>query len=151
MRVGLICVVLVPLAVGGCGSVGGLFDRDRSASAAEAVPTEGADVVEAVVVDDSVEEGVAEVPVALPVSGDTVLGTTVAALGDPAVPGLWMETPLTRREQTGQVRYQASSVTVTLRPTGGDAGSGSRLSLLAMQALGAPLTDLVEVTVTGAQ
>ncbi|MBB96194.1 MAG: D-galactarate dehydratase [Rhodobacteraceae bacterium] len=93
----------------------------------------------------------AEVPVALPVSGSARLGTTIASLGDPAIPGLWMETPLTAREQTGQVQYQGSTVTLTLRPSGGDAGSGSRMSLLAMQAIGAPLTDLVEVTVTGAR
>ncbi|CAN0590664.1 unnamed protein product, partial [Ectocarpus sp. 12 AP-2014] len=77
--------------------------------------------------------------------------TTVASLGDPSRSGLWIETPLTKRGQTGQVNYQNSSVTLTLLPTGGDTGSGSRMSLLAMQAIGAPLTELVEVTVTGAR
>ena len=76
---------------------------------------------------------------------------TVASLDDLASPGLWMETPLTSREQTGQVAWQGSTVTLTLRPSGGAPGSGSRLSLLAMQALGAPLTELIEVSVTGAR
>jgi hypothetical protein len=41
-----------------------------------------------------------------------------------------------------------NSVEVTLRPSGGEAGSGSRISLMAMQALGLGLTDLPTLTVT---
>ena len=78
-----------------------------------------------------------------------VLGTTIAALGDPGVDGLWLNTPLVRQERPGQVRYQGNVVAVTLRPLSGPAGAGSEISLRAMQALGAPLTELIEVTVEG--
>ena len=139
-------VLAAPMALAGCETVRGVFDGpDGDANAAPVVET-------AAPVEAETPAGLeAEVPVALPVSGSAALGTTVASLGDPASPGLWMETPLTSREQTGQVAWQGSTVTLTLRPSGGAPGSGSRLSLLAMQALGAPLTELIEVSVTGAR
>lgn len=77
------------------------------------------------------------------------LGVTVAALGDPARAGAWMETPLVNTEQPGQVRYGGKTLPVTLIPAGGPASGGSRLSLGAMQTLGLPLTDLSEVEVFG--
>ncbi len=77
------------------------------------------------------------------------LGVTVAALGDPARAGAWMETPLVDTEQPGQVRYAGKYLPVTLIPTDGPETGGSRLSLGAMQALGLPLTDLTEVEVYG--
>ncbi|WP_122075248.1 hypothetical protein [Pseudophaeobacter sp. EL27] len=72
---------------------------------------------------------------------------TVASLGDPVIPGLWMETSLVTTEQIARLRSaNGKEVTVTLKPaTGG--GSGGRLSISAMRALGAPLTELVEVEV----
>ena len=79
------------------------------------------------------------------------LGRTVATLGNAAEPGLWLKTPLVRVQRAGQVRYEVSgnTIEVTLIPIDGPATAGSRLSLGAMQALGAPLTGLVDVEVIG--
>ncbi|APX11785.1 hypothetical protein [Tateyamaria omphalii] len=79
------------------------------------------------------------------------LGRTVASLGNAAEPGLWLKTPLVSVEQPGRVYYDATNTTVdvTLIPIDGPATAGSRLSLAAMQALGAPLTGLPEVDVFG--
>ncbi|OIQ34529.1 MAG: hypothetical protein BM559_05875 [Roseobacter sp. MedPE-SWchi] len=72
---------------------------------------------------------------------------TVASLGDPVIPGLWMETSLVTTEQIARLRSANGKViTVTLKPAPGD-GSAGRLSISAMRALGAPLTELVEVEV----
>ena len=72
---------------------------------------------------------------------------TVASLGDPAIPGLWMETSLVTMEQIARLRSaNGKQVTVTLKPSAGE-GSAGRLSIGAMRALGAPLTELVEVEV----
>ena len=83
-----------------------------------------------------------------PASGP--LGTTVASLGNPAEPGLWLKTPLVRKEQSGQVRYPETgkSTQVTLIPLDGPATAGSQLSLSAMQAIGAPLTGLPTIEVS---
>ena len=77
------------------------------------------------------------------------LGRTVASLGNAAEPGLWLKTPLVQTEQPGTVYYPATnkSVKVTLIPIEGPVTAGSRLSLQAMQDLGAPLTGLPEVDV----
>jgi hypothetical protein len=82
-------------------------------------------------------------------SGDgAILGFAVASLGDATVPGLWMETPLVSAEGPGRVvGPDGRTVAVTLRPSGGGAGTGSRLSLQAMQALGIDLAALPTVTV----
>ena len=77
------------------------------------------------------------------------LGRTVASLGNAAEPGLWLKTPLVATQQPGTVYYPATnrSVKVTLIPIEGPVTAGSRLSLQAMQDLGAPLTGLPEVDV----
>ncbi len=76
------------------------------------------------------------------------LGTTIASLGDPTVPGLWLETGLVSTETPGRVIAEnGQSVELTLRPSGGEASAGSRLSVAAMQALGLGLTDLAPLTV----
>lgn len=74
---------------------------------------------------------------------------TVAGLGDPTRPGLWMETPLVRAQTQARVAVTktARSVTVTLIPIEGPPTGGSRLSLEAMRILDVPLTDLVELDV----
>ncbi len=77
------------------------------------------------------------------------LGTTVASLGSPTSPGLWLETALVSEPTSGRVEYNGQTVTVELRPSGGEPGSGSQISLEAMRALGAPLTGLPELTVYG--
>jgi hypothetical protein len=69
-----------------------------------------------------------------------ILGFAVASLGDASMPGLWMETPLVSTEGPGRVvGPDGRTVAVTLRPSGGGPGTGSRLSLQAMQALGVDL------------
>ncbi|MEL7164195.1 MAG: hypothetical protein AAFY52_03555 [Pseudomonadota bacterium] len=77
------------------------------------------------------------------------LGRTVASLGNAAEPGLWIKTPLVRAEREGRVFYAETGKTVAVRliPIDGPASAGSRLSLEAMRALGAPLTGLPEVDV----
>ena len=85
--------------------------------------------------------------VAAPASGARELGTTIASLGSPTEPGIWMKTPLVSAVTEGRVEYNGKSVNVELRPSGGAAGSGSQISLAAMRLLEAPLTGLPEVTV----
>ncbi|MEP1537186.1 MAG: hypothetical protein ABJQ34_10280 [Paracoccaceae bacterium] len=77
------------------------------------------------------------------------LGTTVASLGSPAETGLWIKTPLVTAEQAGRVFYAETgvSVAVTLIPLDGPKTAGSRLSLSAMQAIGAPLNQLPTVEI----
>lgn len=79
------------------------------------------------------------------------LGTTVASLGNPADPGFWAETPLVSAPRPGRLEYNATgkSVLVELRPSGGAAGSGTRVSLPALRVLEAPLTALPELVVFG--
>ncbi|QEW21368.1 hypothetical protein LA6_003576 [Marinibacterium anthonyi] len=145
MRVWMAMMLAAPMALAGCETVKGVFDGSERDAAEASAGSGDTSAVQPQPRPDG------EIPVSLPVSGNADLGTTVASLGDPSKPGLWMETPLTTREQTGQAFYSGSSVTLTLRPSGGAPGSGSRMSVLAMQALGAPLTELIEVRVTGAK
>lgn len=77
----------------------------------------------------------------------TELGTTLATLGSPADPGIWLKTPLVTSLVAGRVDYQGASVNLELRPSGGEAGSGSQISLPAMRLLGAPLTGIIELKV----
>ncbi|MEL7100189.1 MAG: hypothetical protein AAGM84_15295 [Pseudomonadota bacterium] len=81
-------------------------------------------------------------------SAGGALGVTIASLGDPGEPGLWLKTPLVTARQSGTVTLGAASVAVTLIPLDGPATAGSRMSLEAFQALGAPLTGLPEITVS---
>jgi hypothetical protein len=82
-------------------------------------------------------------------AGETKLGTTIATLGSPADPGIWIKTPLVTELVMGRAVYGANgkSVNLELRPSGGDAGSGSQISLPAMRLLDAPLTGLLELTI----
>jgi len=75
---------------------------------------------------------------------------TIAGLGDPGQPGLWLETPLVKFQGAGRIALASGggSVAVTLLPVAGETTAGSRLSLDAMRQLGAPLTELVEIIVT---
>ena len=84
--------------------------------------------------------------VAAPV-GQTALGTTIASLGSPTDPGIWLLTGLVTELVQGRVEYQGQSVNLELRPSGGAATAGSQISLAAMRLLGAPLTGLPELTV----
>lgn len=72
------------------------------------------------------------------------LGTTVASLGNPTEPGLWLKTPLVSGEAKGRILVSATgkSVAVTLLPLDGPQTAGSQISLSAMQSLGLGPTDL---------
>jgi hypothetical protein len=78
------------------------------------------------------------------------LGRTVATLGSPSEPGLWLKTPLVKAERKGRVTNPANgkSSAVTLIPIDGPATAGSRMSLAAMRLIGASLTDLTTVEVS---
>lgn len=80
-------------------------------------------------------------------AGGAELGQTIATLGSPTEPGIWLKTPLVTAVTQGRIRYQGRTINVELRPSGGAAGSGSQISLAAMRLIEAPLTGLVEVTV----
>ncbi len=75
------------------------------------------------------------------------LGQTIASLGDARQSGLWLKTPLIKTAQKGQVRFGGKTVDVELFPLEGPETAGSRISLQAIQALGAPLTGLLEIDV----
>ncbi|MDX8349507.1 D-galactarate dehydratase [Cognatiyoonia sp. IB215446] len=75
------------------------------------------------------------------------LGTTIASLGSPTDPGIWLETPLVDELTPGRVAYQGTEINIELRPSGGAPGSGSQISLAAMRLLNAPLTGLPEIEV----
>lgn len=81
-------------------------------------------------------------------AGET-LGQTVASLGDPAEPGLWIKTPLARGPGKGRVVYPVNgkAVEVELIPLDGPKTGGSRMSLAALRTLEAPLTELATVEV----
>lgn len=99
--------------------------------------------------DTTTAEDRAEAVAEAELAGETRLGSTIASLGSPADPGFWLKTPFVTELAMGRVEYPANgkSVNVELRPSGGEAGSGSQLSLPAMRLLEAPLTGLPEVIV----
>ena len=80
-------------------------------------------------------------------SAGTLLGVTVAALGNPAQTGFWLKTALVDVETKGGISSAATSTTVNLTLIPLEAASGSQLSLSAMRMLDVPLTALVEVRV----
>ena len=80
-------------------------------------------------------------------ASEQVLGTTLATLGSPTEPGIWLKTPLVTALRPGRVTYQGQSINIELRPSGGAAGSGSQISLAAMRLLNAPLTGIIELQV----
>ena len=82
-----------------------------------------------------------------PPAEDPLLGTTIASLGSPTEPGIWLKTPLVTALAPGRIMYEGQTINVELRPSGGAVGSGSQISLAAMRLIGAPLTALPELTV----
>lgn len=75
------------------------------------------------------------------------LGVTVASLGPPAEPGIWLKTPLVTELVPGRITFNDVTIDLELRPSGGAPGSGSQISLAAMRLIDVPLTSLPEVTV----
>ena len=95
-----------------------------------------------------VTDGTGEISVASDPSNARMLGLTIASLGDATTPGLWLETPLVTDQGTGWVIGEnGMSVPLTLRPSGGERGSGSRMSMAVYQELGLSLTALPTITV----
>ena len=121
----------------------------ESVAAARLAAPRGARTAEAL--DTTTEAERTAAAAAPPEAAEEALGTTVASLGDPADPGLWLATPLVAEARPGRVVYPETgqSALVELRPAGGPATGGSRLSLPAIRLLGAPLTGLPEVDVFG--
>lgn len=78
-----------------------------------------------------------------------LLGETLASLGSPSEQGLWLRTGLVSQTAQGRIELPdgSRSLRVELRPSGSEAGSGSRLSLSAFTTLGVPLTQLVTLRV----
>ncbi|ROT98640.1 D-galactarate dehydratase [Histidinibacterium lentulum] len=98
--------------------------------------------------DTTTEEDRAEAVAAPePEAESEALGVTQATLGSPADPGIWVKTPLVSEAVMGRVEYQGRSVNVELRPSGGEVGAGSQISLAAMRLIEAPLTEIVELSV----
>ena len=97
--------------------------------------------------DTTTQEDRAEALAPVNTGGETRLGTTIASLGNPADPGIWLETPLVSALTPGSVKLNGKTVKVELRPSGGAAGSGSEISLAAMRLLNVPLTDLPTIEV----
>lgn len=77
------------------------------------------------------------------------LGTSVATLGDPSRPGLWVETPLTDTRTRGRAVLADGGQGVDLDLIPAPGTGGSRMSPAAMRALGLPLSALAEVELFG--
>ncbi len=96
---------------------------------------------------DPADRVAAEAPVA-----GAYLGETLASLGAPSETGFWLVTGLVRSPVQGRVETAAGrAVGVELRPSGGDSGAGSRISLSAMRSLDLPLTALASLRVYAAR
>ena len=77
------------------------------------------------------------------------LGKTIASLGLIDEGGFWLQTPLVKSEVEGRVIYLKSGATVNLQlvPNNEAAGSGSQISIAAMNVLGIPIVELAELQV----
>lgn len=143
-------VVLFPAFVlAGCTSqsLQEVFHPPEMVIATPAVAAPPADARTVAQFDTTTAEDKADAMAASKPAGETRLGKTIATLGSPADPGIWLKTPLVSAPLSGRVDYNGASVNLELRPSGGEAGSGSQISLPAMRLLNAPLTGLLELTV----
>nr|WP_323779750.1 hypothetical protein [Amylibacter sp.] len=158
MRKQIPLLVIAALVVTGCGDRRfGLFKRGDKTATAVAAPQNAETPLETTT--DAAPLTVAEAskvtPSALAAATKPVTrpeqdkGTTIASLGLLERDGFWLRTPLVSSEAKGRVVVEKSgaSVNVMLVPSGAEAGSGSQLSIAAMQVLAIPITDLVEVRV----
>lgn len=129
------------LALAACGPLAGLAPKPKStapiASDGPPPPPPNARTVEQFDTTTAEERAAATASS----SGGQSLGTSVATLGDAGTPGFWVETSLVSSSSPGRVTYSGKSVDAELRPVSGS----TRVSLAAMRALGAPLTELVTV------
>lgn len=159
MRKQIPLFLIAALVVTGCADRKfGLFKRgDKTVEAVAAAPTNAeatadstSEVAPLTVAEASKVSASALAAATKPVTRpEQDKGTTIASLGLLEREGFWLRTPLVTSEAKGRVVVEKSgaSVNVMLLPSGAEAGSGSQLSIAAMQVLAIPITDLVEVRV----
>ncbi len=141
------------LLLGGCGDfelpkLPGLGKGPADSAVAPASAQEPLDATGGVLLVQEQEPGVAaaEEQETAPDTVFTGSEQVVASLGDPSVPGLWMETSLVSSDQQALLRSaNGAQVVVTLKPAPGR--GSARVSIEAMRALRVPLTELVELQV----
>lgn len=116
--------------------------------AAAAVPP-GANTAEAFDTTTRAERATAKAPASPQAAA--LLGQTVATLGDPADPGIWLATPLAKAPGAGRVvsAETGNAIQLELRPLDAPATAGSRISLAALRLLGLPLAGLHPLEVYG--
>ncbi|MFD1481836.1 hypothetical protein [Paracoccus nototheniae] len=143
------------LALAGCSQIAATVDRPAApqataaqTSAATAItrapsPRPTARATPAQLDTTTPEQRAAAAQTPASASAETRLGTTVASLGNPSEGGFWIKTPLVDAPAQGRIVNPATgkSAQVELRPLSGG-GSGSQVSLPALQLLGVSLTDL---------
>lgn len=132
------------LALGGCAKVAQVFGRTPAPEAPRAEAPRTAETL------DTTTAAEKQAAVTAARTGEARdLGVTVASLGTPTEPGLWLKTPLVDTAARGRVSYAATgkSVAVDLLPLDAPPGAGSRLSLAAFRVIKAPLTALPELRV----
>lgn len=142
-------VIVVLLVLGGCAQVERVFGPGTVAET-EPEPEPVATEPRTAETLDRTTEADREAARAEASSGQArSLGATVASLGSPAEPGLWLKTPLVDTPERGRVDYAATgqSVAVDLIPLNAEPGAGSQLSLAGFRAVGASLTALPELQV----
>jgi hypothetical protein len=140
----VIGIVGLALALSGCARVEQVFGRAPEPEAPRAEAPRTAETLDST----TAAERQAAVTAASTGQGQD-LGLTVASLGTPTEPGLWLKTPLVDAAAKGRVSDAATgkSVAVDLIPLDAPPGAGSRLSLAAFRAIGASLTALPELRV----
>lgn len=140
----LTCIAFLALA--GCAGTSGT--GTNSTATGGAAPPDTATTVEEF--DTSTDaEKLAATTVGRASEQEREIGHTIASLGNPTVPGFWLETPLISEPAKGRVMNPATnkSVAVQLLPIAGPETAGSRVSLSAIRLLGAPLVGLVDLVV----
>ncbi|OCX64530.1 hypothetical protein BFP70_10855 [Thioclava sp. SK-1] len=143
------------LILAGCTSPFGKPAQDTAPVAAPApvqAPTKGMPSAAAASADSYDTTSAAERAEAVkkPAAAQARLGTTIASLGDPTMPGFWLKTGLVTAPAKGRVELaNGKSAQVELIPSGDASTAGSQLSLPALRLLDVSLTDLPELTVYG--
>ncbi|NDV00129.1 D-galactarate dehydratase [Pseudoroseicyclus tamaricis] len=84
-----------------------------------------------------------------PAAEEVRLGTAIGSLGDAADPGIWIETGYVTELTWGRVEVASTGKTISLelRPSGGEPGAGAEVSLPAMRLLEVPFTELPELVI----
>lgn len=139
------------LVLVGCAQLPFLQGASENVRAEDTAVTTEAPPEDATTVDefDTTTEAEREAALAAPqASGERDLGVTVATLGNPSDPGIWMETPLVEAVVQGRVEAATgASLGLELRPIEGPDTAGSRISLPALRLLELGLAGLHELRV----